>query len=492
MRALCICVAATALVVSRPDVRAEVPVSVFFGSLHSHTGLSDGSGTPAEAYTRARDVARLDFFAITEHNHADAGSIATNHALYTGPGSLSLIPTANSFVEEGVFVALYGQEFSSISKGNHVNVIDAPEVIDVANGDFRALLQNWLPLHLDTQGQPPLLLLNHPTLGPDSKEYGIDDFPTTAAWLAALEPRAPLINLINGPSDAPGTHLPPGDPAEDEFRRYLNLGLHVAPTADQDNHKPNWGDSTDARTAILAPSLTKAALLTAMRQRRAYATRDPNLRIVYRLSNQFMGSRIQGAAVPMPGAPLPISVEITDDDEPTAAYVIEVFSDQVGGPINATPSRTAAVTGNGTHMVSGVTYAGGQQFFYLRVKQGGVDTAWTAPVWLEPIGGGGESPEFSISLVVDPQAETARITNTGSSPTALTGWRLVSVRGNQVFDQFPAGFSLAPGASVTVISGPTAKAGAGFLLWTNDNIWNNSGDPGRLIDADGEVVTETS
>jgi hypothetical protein len=492
VRALCICVVATALVVSRPDVRADAPVSVFFGNLHSHTALSDGSGTPSEAYSRARDVARLDFFAITEHNHADAGSIAANPILYTGPGSLSLIPTANSFVEEGEFVALYGQEFSSISKGNHVNVIDAPAVIDVPNGDFRALIQDWLPLHLDTQGQPPLLLLNHPTLGPDNKEYGIDDFPTTAAWLAALDPRAPLINLMNGPSDTPGTHLPPGDPSEDEYRRYLNLGLHVAPTADQDNHKPNWGDSTDARTAILAPSLTKAALLTAMRQRRAYATRDPNLRVVYRLNNELMGSRIQGAAVPLPGAALTVSLQIADDDEPTAAYVIEVFSDQVGGPVSATPTRTAAVTGNGTHMVSGVTYVGGQQFFYLRVKQGGVDTAWTAPVWLEPLGGGDGSGEFSMSLVVDPQAETARITNTGSSATTLTGWRLVSVRGNQVFDQFPSGFSLAPGASVTVTSGPAAKTGAGFLLWTNDNIWNNSGDPGRLLDADGELVTETS
>jgi hypothetical protein len=72
---------------------AQTEVSIFFGNLHSHTALSDGSGTPAEAYEHARDVAGLDFLAITEHNHAQAGDIANNHALYTGPGSLSLIPT---------------------------------------------------------------------------------------------------------------------------------------------------------------------------------------------------------------------------------------------------------------------------------------------------------------------------------------------------------------------------------------------------------------
>ena len=473
---------------------AQTPVSVFFGNLHSHTALSDGSGTPSEAYTRARDVAGLDFLAITEHNHAQAGDIANNHALYTGPGNLSLIPTANAFTEEGVFVALYGQEFSSISRGNHVNVLDAPAVIDVANGDFRALIEDWLPLNLDTQGQPPLLLLNHPMLGPNDLEYGIDDFADEAAWLAALDPRASLMNLMNGPSHDDGTGLEPGTPSESEFRRYLNIGLHVAPTADQDNHKRNWGDATDARTAVLAPILTKASLLTAMRQRRVYATKDPNLRLVYRLNGELLGSRIQGADVPAAGTALTLSLEIADDDEPMAAYVVEVFADEVGGAVSSAPLRTQNVSGNGTHMISGVSYQGGSQYVYLRVKQAGVDTAWTAPVWLEPVATPtppiGE-PVTSLSLVVDEREETARIMNTGNQPVNLTGWQVVSVRGNQVFDQIPTGLTLAPGESVTVVSGAAATSGPGILVWTTQNIWNNSGDPGRLVDQDGNVVAET-
>ena len=72
---------------------------VFFGNLHSHTSFSDGSGIPKEAYLRARDIAKLDYLALTEHNHAEAlGSdrigIATNRALYKGPGSNSLIAVA--------------------------------------------------------------------------------------------------------------------------------------------------------------------------------------------------------------------------------------------------------------------------------------------------------------------------------------------------------------------------------------------------------------
>src|SRR6266568_3388385 len=88
---------------------------VFFGNLHSHTSYSDGSGTPSQAFTMARDTGKLDFLAITEHNHrqaeqgaspdrADGKLIGKDPSLYTGPSSSSLIPTAGRFNEDGKFV----------------------------------------------------------------------------------------------------------------------------------------------------------------------------------------------------------------------------------------------------------------------------------------------------------------------------------------------------------------------------------------------------
>ena len=109
---------------------------------------------------------------------------------------------------------------------------------------------------------------------------------------------------------------------------------------------------------MLAPTLTKAALLTALKQRRVYATEDRNLRLVYRVNNQLMGSRIVGAAVPAPGTALTLTLAITDDDEPAASYTVDVFSDDVGGEAIAGVVRSQSVTGNGTHTISGVTYSG--------------------------------------------------------------------------------------------------------------------------------------
>src|SRR5438477_9757310 len=98
---------------------------VFFGNLHSHTSFSDGVGTPAQAYKHARDVAKIDFLAITEHNHlqaeqgagsrADGILIAKDHSLYNGASAKSVISAARAATKDGKFIALYGQEFSSIS-----------------------------------------------------------------------------------------------------------------------------------------------------------------------------------------------------------------------------------------------------------------------------------------------------------------------------------------------------------------------------------------
>src|SRR5262245_11868805 len=112
---------------------------VFFGNLHSHTAYSDGTGTPAQAYEHARTAGKLDFLAISEHNHKSAEGtgddpahlhIGIDHKLYEGPAANSLIVTANNVNHEfaGTFVALYGQEFSSIAGGNHVNVFDVGKV----------------------------------------------------------------------------------------------------------------------------------------------------------------------------------------------------------------------------------------------------------------------------------------------------------------------------------------------------------------------------
>ena len=379
-----------------------MPIRVFFGNLHSHTSYSDGLSKPEAAFEHARDVAGLDFLALTEHNHRSAGSangrrIAFHNDRYKGPRSDALIPVAERLTQSGSFVALYGQEFSSISEGNHMNVFDVPEVIsdsDVSNGFFRRLIDTWLPGNLDSSGEPALLQLNHPwsSSSPNSLEYGRDDYSPFATWVAKVDAHAQLIEVINGPSHKDGSGREPAVINGREYRRYLKTGFHLAPTANQDNHFETWGSITDARTGVLATTLDKASILGALKQRRAYASLDKNLRVVMTVQNELLGSIIN--SVPASGEELAIGMSLIDDDEPEATYWVEVFADNVEG--DSADSGTSLVATYGPIEVTedttewdlpGLTYDG-WDYLYFRILQGDEaqpeKQAWMAPVWFEP------------------------------------------------------------------------------------------------------------
>jgi hypothetical protein len=49
----------------------------------------------------------------------------------------------------------------------------------------------------------------------------------------------------------------PDQPMDADFLDYLQRVVHLAPTADQDNHYFTWGTATDARTAVITDALTK-------------------------------------------------------------------------------------------------------------------------------------------------------------------------------------------------------------------------------------------
>ena len=163
------------------------------------------------------------------------------------------------------------------------------------------------------------------------------------------------------------------------------MGFMVAPTADQDNHRKNWGSATPARTAIIAPELTKKALLDAIRRRHVYATEDPNLRVIIKVNGHLCGDVLP---VLPARSRLDITYEIADDDEPGADCMIRVFGDRVGGTrprSSARSRRSRDASGQVRGRIEDVVFSGVPQYLFFKVTQfdedGGEDDAWTAPIW---------------------------------------------------------------------------------------------------------------
>ncbi len=107
-------------------------------------------------------------------------------------------------------------------------------------------------------------------------------------------------------------------------------------------------------------------------------------------------------------------------------------------------------------------------------------------------------PAASAAVVVravinQGRAEHVVIANVGSVPQDLGGWTLRSASGRQSYT-FPAGFVLAPGATVNVHSGAgdpaTLNHPPSDLFATRANVWSNAGDVAQLLDAAGRLVSE--
>ncbi|MFC1930452.1 lamin tail domain-containing protein [Chloroflexota bacterium] len=89
---------------------------------------------------------------------------------------------------------------------------------------------------------------------------------------------------------------------------------------------------------------------------------------------------------------------------------------------------------------------------------------------------------------VNLNSEVVTILNSGGDPVDMTGWRLVSITGNQQYT-FPA-FILQAGATVQVASGPVAVDNPPTQLkWTSGYIWNNDGDPAALYDGSNSLIS---
>ncbi|MGH7424583.1 MAG: lamin tail domain-containing protein, partial [Candidatus Methylomirabilales bacterium] len=90
---------------------------------------------------------------------------------------------------------------------------------------------------------------------------------------------------------------------------------------------------------------------------------------------------------------------------------------------------------------------------------------------------------------LDCAGERVTITNTAAAAIDLTGWSIHDEGTKHTFN-FPAGYRLDAGASVTVRSGGPAEPGE--LAWTGASVWNNDGDTAYLVTPAGAVASTRS
>jgi hypothetical protein len=318
-------------------------------------------GPPSAHYALAKSKG-YDFYITDDHSQEAAFQppSPTNAAWVAAKRDAAEATDSN-------FVAIAGYEHSENNGPNgtgHRNIINSSEYLNaLAPGIDLPYLYKWLTTVAPNGDGPVVANFNHP--GPRGYDNWAYCDPQVADIITLLE----VINSNNK------IHY-------EAFVNALDKGWKVSPVCGNDNHG-FWGISHNtSRTFVLATAKTKAAILDAMKNRRAYASLDGNIQCRYAVNGAIMGSTLNRPNV----FKFAISINNPDRDKPEDKITkIDIVKD--GGTVVQVHSPMPAYSVTWSPTIHDAT----NKFFFVRVwNAGGGDAAggnpakpvaWLAPVW---------------------------------------------------------------------------------------------------------------
>ncbi|MBH8567329.1 T9SS type A sorting domain-containing protein [Microvirga sp. STS02] len=345
------------------------PYNFYYGNLHAHSAYSDGnqdaatsgSSTPLQDYQFASASLHFDFLGLSEHNHAQAGMNLPNYAL--GRTQATQATTAT-------FVALHGTEWGVISGGGHMLVYGVHKLYGWETGNYDEFVakNDYQSLMRKINNVPgAFALFAHPQSG----DYG------NLAGSAAFSPRADSalvgVPLRSGPATSSSTlYNAVGTSYESTYRTMLAKGYHVGMSLDHDNHNTTFGRTTHGRLVVLAPSLSEANLLQALRARRFYGSDDWNAQVTLTLAGQPMGTIARGPAA----AALAVSYADADNEAVASITLLR------GVPGSGTLAVSVASAAAGATALSYTDPTPtGTAYYYAVIVQADGDRIVTSPIW---------------------------------------------------------------------------------------------------------------
>jgi hypothetical protein len=425
-----------------PPPAAPLPDGLwaFWGSLHVHSAYGDGAGPPVYALPVAR-ANGLHFLGLADHSH-----------LFSDTQWADMGVQIISATVDGAFVGLRGFEWAHPTDG-HVVVFGTSSYVsrDAPAYNTLAGFYGWLAGQSGAVGG-----FHRPSAASDFLDFAYE--PAVAGAMGWLEV---------------GSGVAPYYRFEEAYLRALARGWHLAPANNSDTATVHWGADTPHRTGIVAPALTQADLLAALRARRVFATEDSNLALALRCGAAWMGSSISHTAE------LTFTVDFYDvDNEPLTLTLYD----------RAAPVAWTAMSGiSGTWPAKAIGAPG--HYYFVKAVQGDGDLAYSAPIRME----GTASPDrvtineflpaphdvdWDGDGVADSDDEWIELYSAEPWPVGLGGYRLTDAGGATY--EIPFGLVIPP---------------KGFLLFHHRQTrlaLNNDGDTINLIRPDGTLADSVS
>ena len=347
---------------SNPLIVARDGQRLFWADLHGHSQLSDGSGTPEDYYRYARDVSGLDAAALTDHDHWGFEFLDEH------PENWERIrKAAVDFHDPGRFVTVLGFEWTSLLHGHrHVLYFDGDgPVLSSFDDRYQTPQQLWDAL----RGQPVLTFAHHSAGGPIATNWRYRPDPE-------LEPVTEVAS-VHGSSEALDAPIPIYSPVPGNFvRDVLDQGVQLGFIGSGDSHDGEPGESYvgmpfgSGLAAIRADALSRDEILSALRERRVYATNGPRIVLDVSLAGARMGSVIRA---PDPPRDAQLRMHIVAEAPLERVDLIRrgaVTALPLHGELEWSDERTIPALHRG-------------DYHYVRVVQRDGGTAWSSPIFAE-------------------------------------------------------------------------------------------------------------
>lgn len=350
-----------------------------FGDIHAHSGESHllgwgcGAGSRRENFTFAREVARLDFFALTEHDwQMDEMDWEELQQLN------------EEFDRSGQFSTLHAYEWTSCNYGHRNVYFSGPGGPLVKSSIRNKPYGIWHPSNPTPQdlwaaldrAQVSAFTAPHHTsvvpfpLSPDSPVNLDYDrvIEVYSSWGSSLESKEPMANPLNVAADRV-----PGHGVEDFLSRGHLLGM-IASSDAHDGH-PGLAQGTDrrphlyhwlgsGRVAVIVDSLERDQVFQALYNRRCYATTGEPILVNWLWGEHRMGDILSK----IPKCAMQVKIEGT---QPITSFTLV----HNGSVIYRLSSESRRIEDE-------IVVKPSRGYYYLCIRQIDGEMAWTSPIWI--------------------------------------------------------------------------------------------------------------
>ena len=350
----------------RAELDSRIPgapeYNVYFGDLHGHSNFSDGGPSADEYFIGLRDRAKLDFGALSDHDHGGVGS----KELWDGKWEL-IKEKVKEYNEPGKFTTILAYERDSYPWYNNMVVYYDNYEGELLRGEHPGeLTREELRSYL---AREDLILVPHDTCtlfsGADFLAMELGDMTPLIQVSSRGNYSERMVPELTFDAACEGGYW------QDALKRGARMGCISC----SDDHSGNGGLILEERgypmkypglTGVWAKENTLPAIFEALKARRCYGFMGGRITLDFRISGHYMGEEFAVAS----DEDLEIYYNIEADGEVDTVTIVKNCRDYI------------IFQGKKSQLVYDYRREQETDCFYVRVKLKDGRYAWSSPIWV--------------------------------------------------------------------------------------------------------------